>query len=156
MTNHPLEIINFNQINILSEFDYVEEIVDNIVHFYLGTLREFVVIATKNLADRNRAQIFFEKTSLVEIIKCMDDVFAGKLRDHNDNYFELKKGKDFLLVGVRATQPHTSLVPIIKFLLKNIRHAELDGLEMGGWDLTMSMETGERMLAEFKQIKDKI
>ncbi len=72
------------------------------------------------------------------------------------DYFSFKSGSDFLVIGVTSTFPHTSFKPIVSFNITNNRRAVLDGDESGGRNLYMSLETGEKMLAEMKRIQNQV
>lgn len=138
---------------VLADFRYVDEPINNIEHYYLGILDDTFLTRIKDLAGNFVGKVFFDRANYAEVVKKMEDVYAGKLRELSVDYFNIEKGKDDLIIGITEVFPHTSFKPIVKFKLNNSRRAILDGDESGGRDLYMSQETGRKMLAEMKRIQ---
>ena len=138
---------------VLTDFRYVDEPINNIEHYYLGILDDTFLTRIKDLAGNFVGKVFFDRANYAEVVKKMEDVYAGKLRELSVDNFSFQKGNDFLVIGITETFPHTSFKPIISFNITNNRKANLDGRERGGWFLYMSQETGRKMLAEMKRIQ---
>ena len=138
---------------VLSEFDYVDEIFDNTDHYKIGVLDENVLIQVRSLNGKVSAGLVYERNSHLELAKKIEDIYAGKLLESDEDYFSFKNGKDFLVVGITSTFPHTSFKPIVSFNLTNNRELVLDERERNNWFLYMSVETGKLMLKEMKRIK---
>ena len=151
-----METIDSSEMTVLSEFDYVDEVFNNTDHYKIGVLDENVIIRTRGLDGNESATFLYERDSHLELIEKIEDVYAGKLLETDKDYFSFKNGKDYLVIGITSTFPHTSFKPITKFRLTNNRPAKLDGDESSGWFLYMSVETGKLMLAEMKRIKDEV
>ena len=141
---------------VLSEFDYVDEIFDNTDHYKIGVLDENVLIQVRSLNGKVSAGLVYERSSHLELVEKIEDIYAGKLLESDEDYFSFKNGKDFLVVGITSTFPHTSFKPIVSFNLTNNRELVLDERERNNWFLYMSVETGKLMLKEMKRIKDQV
>lgn len=141
---------------VLADFRYVDEPANNIEHYYLDILDDKFLTKIKDLAGNFVGKVFFDRTNFAEVVEKMEDVYAGKLRDLNIDYFNIEKGKDDLIISITETFPHTSFEPIIRFKLSNNRRVVIDGDESGGRDLYMSQETGRKMLAEMKRIESQV
>ena len=152
-----MEIINSANLMTLGEIETVDEEIDGNYKYYIGVLNDNVLIRIHNLNTGNQLVTFlYERANHPELIARTEDVYAGKLPELNIEHFKIKKGKDFLVVGINSVFPHTSFKPIIKFDLTNNRRASIDGRESSGWNMYMSVETGRLMLAEMKRIKDEV
>ena len=151
-----MEIINSSQMTVLSEFDYVDEVFDNTDHYKIGVLNENVLIRVRDLNKNELATFLYERSSHLELVEKIEDIYAGKLLESDEDYFSFKNGKDFLVVGITSTFPHTSFKPIVSFNLTNNRELVLDERERNNWFLYMSVETGKLMLKEMKRIKDQV
>ncbi len=151
-----MEIIDSSKMTVLSEFDYVDEIFNGTEHYAIGVLNENVLVRITSETGWQAATFLYERTNHLELIERIEDVYAGKLPELNIEYFTIKKSKDFLVIKINETFPHTSFKPIVQFRLTNNRRVELDGDESGVWNLYMSVETGKLMLAEMKRIKDEV
>ena len=152
-----MEIIDSSEMTILADFRYVDEPVNNIEHYYLGILQDKFMVRVQGLEGNTRGDFFFDRDNYSAVTDKVEDVYAGKLlNEPNNDYFSFKSGKDFFIIGITATMPHTVTKPIVKFKLMNKRRAIIDDLELGGWDLYMSVETGKLMLKEMKKIKNQV
>ncbi len=151
-----METIDSSEMTVLSEFDYIDEVFDNTEHYKIGVLDENVLIQVRSLNGKVSAGLVYERNSHLELIKKIEDIYAGKLLETDEDYFSFKNGKDFLVVGITSTFPHTSFKPITSFNITNNRPAILDDDESSGWFLYMSVETGKLMLAGMKRIKDEV
>ncbi len=156
MNNQTIDVIDSSQMQVLADFRYVDEPVNNIEHYYLGILDDKFMTRIKDLAGNFVAKVFFDRANYAEVIKKIEDVYAGKLRELSIDYFNIEKGGDDLIIGITEVFPHTSFRPIVKFKLSNNRRAILDEDESGGRDLYMSQETGRLMLAEMKRIENQV
>lgn len=156
MTIPQIETIDSSQMQVLSDFRFVDEPINNIEHYYLGVLGDKFMTRIRDLEGNVRGKVFFERANYAEVMAKMENVFAGKLKQQDVDYFTVKQGLDFLVIGITTTFPHTASAPIISFNLTNNRRAILDDLNLGGWDLYMSIETGEKMLSEMKRIERQI
>ncbi|MGI8554871.1 MAG: hypothetical protein ACR2LT_00725 [Pyrinomonadaceae bacterium] len=154
--NKNIEIVDSSQMTVLSEFNYVDEVFDNTDHYKIGVLGKNVLIEVRNLNGKESAGFLYERDSHLDLIVKMEDVYAGKLNELDKDYFSFKNGKDFLVIGITSTFPHTSFKPITKFSLTNNRPAVLDNIKASGWFLYMLIETGKLMLKEMKKIKDQV
>ncbi|MGI8554873.1 MAG: hypothetical protein ACR2LT_00735 [Pyrinomonadaceae bacterium] len=152
-----MEIIDSTNLTILGEIETVDEEIDGNYKYYIGVLNENVLIRIHNLNTDNQLVTFlYERVNHLELIARTEDVYTGKLPELNIEHFKIKKGKDFLVIGINSVFPHTSFKPIIKFDLTNNRRANIDGRESSGWDMYMSVETGRKMLEEMKRIKNQV
>ncbi len=152
-----METIDSSEMTVLSEFDYIEEVFNGTEHYAIGVLNENVIVRIRGGSNREqRGTFLYERINHTKLIEKIEDVYAGKLLEADEDYFSFKNGKDFLVVGITSTFPHTSFKPITSFNITNNRPAKLDGDESSGWFLYMSVETGKLMLAEMKRIKDKV
>lgn len=156
MNTQQIETIDSSQMQILSDFSYVDEPINNIEHYYLGILDDKFMTRMRDLEGNVRGKVFFERANYGAVVATMEDVFAGALKQQNVDYFTIKQGLDYLVIGITTTFPHTASAPIISFNLTNNRRAILDELNLGGWDLYMSIETGKKMLDEMKRIRPQV
>ncbi len=156
MNNQTIEIIDSSQMTVLSQFDYLEEVFNNTDHYTIGVVNENVLIRTRGLDARESATFLYERANHSQLMAKIEDVFAGKVPESNKDYFEVKSGKDFLVIGIVSTFPMAAFKPIIKFDLTNNRRAKLDESESGNWFLPMSTETAKLMLAEVKRIENQV
>lgn len=156
MSNRTVEVIDSSRMRILSDFRYVDEPVNNIEHYYLGVSGDKFVTKIKDLAGNFVGKVFFDLENYAQVVEKIEDVYAGKLRDSNAEYFNIEKGGDDLIIGITQTFPHTSFQPIVRFKISNNRRAVIDGDETGGRDLYLSQATGKLMLAEMKRIENQI
>lgn len=156
MSNQTIEVIDLRKMRQLADFRYVDEPVNNIEHYYLGTVGDKFVTKIKDLAGNTVGKVFFARANFAAVVEKMEDVYAGKLRDSNVDYFNIEKGGDDLIISITETFPHTSFKPIVRFKISNNRRAVIDGDESGGRDLYMSPETGRLSLAEMKRIKNQV
>ena len=141
---------------VLSEFSYVDEPMDNITNYYLGVLNKLFIISTQSKVGVPSGAIFFERKNHIEVIKMLEDVYAGKLYETNQTSLELEQDKDDIIISVMSTMPHTATRPIERLFIKNVRTAKFDGLELDGFDVTASLETGKKLLAEMKRIAPQV
>ncbi len=151
-----MEIIDSSKMQVLADFRYVDEPVNNIEHYYLGILASNFVTRIKDLAGNYIGKVFFDRDNYAEVVRKMEDVYAGKLQELNVEYFSIEQGEDDLIISVFETFPHTSFKPINKFKLSSNRSSIIDGDENSGRDLYMTAETGKLMLEEMKKIKDQV
>ncbi|MGI8554874.1 MAG: hypothetical protein ACR2LT_00740 [Pyrinomonadaceae bacterium] len=152
-----MEIVDSSQMQVLSEFDYVDEVFNGTKHYSIGVLNENVLVCVSNESDgKQRGTFLYERVNHTRIIAKIEDIYAGKLKELDKDYFSFKNGKDFLVIGITSTFPHTSFKPITSFNITNNRRVIIDNLELGNWDLYMSVETGKLFLAELKRIKNQI
>lgn len=153
-----MEIIDSANLTVLGEVKAVDEEIDGNYKYYIGVLDENVLIRSHNLNTGNQFVAFlYERANHPETIARIEEVFAGKLPELNIDYFTIKRGRDFLVVGVNETFPHTSFKPIVKFrLTNNRRETTIDGRERDVWNLSMSVETGRLLLAEMKRIENQV
>ncbi len=151
-----METIDSSKMTVLSEFDYIDEVFNNTDQYKIGVLDENVLISTRGLDGNESATFLYERDSHLELIEKIEDVYAGKLLETDKDYFSFKNGKDYLVIGITSTFPHTSFKPITSFNLTNNRPAILDGSKSSGWDLYMSLETGKLMLEEMKRIQGQV
>ncbi len=157
MNNQTIEVIDSSRMQVLADFRYVDEPINNIEHYYLGILDDTFLTRIKDLAGNFVGKVFFDRANYAEVIEKMEDVYAGKLKDVPDvDYFSFKSGRDFLVIGITSTFPHTSFKPSVSFNITNTRRVALDGDESGGRNLYMSLETGKKMLAEMKRIENQV
>ncbi len=151
-----MEIIDSSKMQVLADFRYVDEPINNIEHYYLGILGNNFVTRIRDLAGNYIGKVFFERDNYAEVVKKMEDVYAGKLRELSLDNLNFQKGNDSLIIEITETFPHTSFKPIINFSITNNREAILDERKRDGWFLYMSQETGRKMLEEMKRIKDQV
>lgn len=152
-----MEVIDSTNLTILGEIQTVDEEIDGNYTYYIGILDENVLIRIHNLNTDNQLVAFlYERANHLELMARTEDCFAGKLPEVKIDYFTIKKGRDFLVVGINETFPHTSFKPIVKFNLTNNRQTRIDGDESGGLDMSMSVETGRLLLAEMKRIQNQV
>lgn len=152
-----MEIIDSTNLKVLGEIQTVDEEIDGNYKYYIGVLDENVLIRMHSRVTGNRLITFlYERANHLELIERVEDCFAGKLPELNIEYFTIKKGKDFLVVGINSVFPHTSFKPIVKFDLTNNRRAKLERRESGNWFLPMSIETAKLMLEEMKRIENQV
>jgi hypothetical protein len=156
MNTQQIETIDSSRMQVLSDYRYVDEPINNIEHYYLGILDDKFMTRIRDLEGNVRGKVFFERANFAEVIAKMEDVFAGELKQQDVDYFIVKQGLDYLVIGITTTFPHTASAPIISFNLTNNRRAILDELQLGGWDLYMSIETGKKMLNEMKRIRTQV
>lgn len=154
MSNQTTEKIDSSEMQVLTDFRYIDEIVDGGAERYaIGVAGKNVFVRTTGAHGSPATTFFYERANHNELINRIEDAFAGKLRDSTNDYFSIERGEDSLIVRVIETFPHTSMKPLVKFKLTNNREANLDGAERGGWFLYMSVETGKKMLEEMKRIQ---
>ena len=157
MRNQTMEVIDSTNLIVLGKVETVDEEIDGNYIYYIGVLDENVLIRMHNLNTDNQLVTFlYERTNHLELIARGEDCFAGKLPELKIDYFTIKKGRDFLVVGINETFPHTSFKPIVKFNLTNNRQSVIDGDESSGLDMSMSVETGRLLLEEMKRIENQI
>lgn len=152
-----VEVIDSSQMTVLADFRYVDEPVENIEHFYLGVLDDKFITKIRNFAGSFTPKVFFDLVNYAEVVRKIEDVYAGKLKDVPDvDYFSFKGGKDFLVIGITSIFPMAAFKPIVNFNITNNRRAVLDGDESGRHNLYMSLETGKKMLTEMKRIENQV
>ncbi len=157
MNNEMVEVIDSSQMTVLADFHYLGEVVNNIEHYYLGVLDNKFMVRTRGLTGNTRGDFFIDRSNYAAVVEKTSDVYDGKLKDVPDvDYFSFNGGKDFLVIGITSIFPMAAFKPIVKFKLMNKRRAKLDGLDLGGWDLYMSLETGKKMLVEMKRIENQV
>ncbi|MBC7796468.1 MAG: hypothetical protein H7Z37_06325 [Pyrinomonadaceae bacterium] len=156
MENEDIEIIDSSGAEILSDFGYVDEPMNGTERYFLGVLGEKFVVRTKGFSGNTRGTLFFDRSNYARAIGEVENIYVGKLRETDKEELSFDNGKDSLILGIWSTFPHTSTRPIEQLVIKNIRRAELDGLNFGGWTLYMSIETGRTMLAEMKRIAPQV
>ncbi len=152
-----MEIIDSTNLKVLSEVEGIDEEIDGNYIYYIGVLNENVLIRMHSPVTNNRLITFlYERVNHFELIKQIEDVYAGKLPELNIEHFTIKRGKDFLVIGINSIFPHTSFKAIEKFKLTNNRTAVIDERERDVWNFYMSIEMGKLMLEEMKRIKDQV
>lgn len=152
-----MEVIDSTNLTVMGEIKGVDEEIDGNYKYYIGILNDYVLIRMHSLVTGNRLITFlYDRANHLELIARTEDCFAGKLPELNIEYFTIKKGKDFLVVGINSTFPHTSFKPIVKLNLTNNRRMIIDGDENGVWNLYMSVEMGKLFLAEMKRIQNQV
>ncbi len=156
MKTQQIETIDSSRMWVLSDFSYADEPINRIEHYYLGILNNKFMTRMKDLDGNERAKVFFERANYDAVVAKMEDVFAGQLIEQQIDFFTVEQGLDSLLIGITTTFPQTASAPVISFYLTNNRRAILDELNLGGWDLYMSVETGKKMLDEMKRIREQV
>lgn len=154
--NEDIEIIDSSRMEILSDFRYVDEPMDNIEHFYLGISENQFIISIKDLAGNKISKTFFERKNYLQLIRMLEDVYAGKLYETDQGSLVEERGKDHIIVGIMSAMPHTATRPIVRLFIKNVRTAEFDGRDRDGFYVTSSIETGKRLLSEMKRIAPQV
>lgn len=154
--NQEIEVIDSSKMTVLAEFDYVDEPMDNITYYYLGVLDNLFIVRVKGEVGNTVGATFFERANYKDLIRMIEDVYAGKLYETNQTALEVEKGKDDIIVSVMSAMPHTATRPIERLFVKNVRRAKLDKLQLGGFDVTASLETGRKLLAEMKRIAPQV
>lgn len=157
MNNQIMEIIDSTNLKVLGEIQTVDEEIDGNYKYYIGVLDENVLIRSHNLNTGNQFITFlYDRANHLELIARVEDCFAGKLPELNIDYFTIKKGGDFLVVGINEVFPHTSFKPIVKFRATNNREVKIDERERDVYNLYMSIETGRLFLTEIKRIANQV
>ncbi len=158
MNNQAMEVIDSTNLKILGEIQTVDEEIDGNYKYYIGVLNENVLIRMHHLTTGDILITFlYDKANHQELIARIEDCYAGKLPELEIEYFTIKKGGDFLVVGINETFPHTSFKPIVQFRLTNNRRGtNIDGRERDVWNLYMSLETGRLFLGELKRIQNQV
>ena len=154
--NENIEIIDSSKMKVLSEFSYVDEPMDNITNYYLGILDNLFIIRIRGESSNPIGVTFFERKIYNEVIKMLEDVYAGKLYETNQTSLELEQGKDDIIISIMSAMPHTATRPIERLFIQNVRTAILDSRERDGFNVTASLETGRKLLAEMKRIAPQV
>ena len=156
MQTQPIETIDSSRMQVLSDFRYADEPINRIEQYYLGILGNKFMTRMRDLDGNERAKVFFERANYDEVVATMENIFADNLVLQQVDDFTIKQGLDNLIIGMTTTFPQTASAPVISFHLTNNRRAILDELNLGGWDLYMSIETGKKMLDEMKRIREQV
>ncbi len=156
MQTQQIETIDSSRMQVLSDFRYADEPINRIEHYYLGILDNKFMTRVRDLEGNERAKVFFERDNYRDVLATMEDIFAGKLIERQVDDSTIRQGLDNLIIGITTTFPQTASAPVISFHLTNNRRATLDELNLGGWDLYMSIETGKKMLDEMKRIQGQV
>ena len=154
--NENIEIIDTTDIKVLSDFAYVDEPMDNIAHYYLGVTENYFVISSKDLNGKYSPDTFFERENYADLVKMIEDVYAGKLYETNQTALVKEKGKDHIIVSVMSAMPHTATRPIEQLFIKNVHAAQLNNRERDSFFVFASLETGRKLLAEMKRIAPQV
>lgn len=141
---------------VLSDFSYVDEPMDNITNYYLGILGNLFIVRISGEVGNTVGATFFERANYKDLVQMIDDVYAGKLYETNQTALVKEKGKDHIIVSVMSAMPHTATRPIERLFIENVHTARLDNRERDGFDVTASLETGRKLLAEMKRIAPQV
>lgn len=181
--NEELEIMDTSLMKILIEFPSPNKQEDGLLAYRLGAFNgNFVISGQSTRVDKPIARVvapdaserekmvtayeverdfwigrtFFELQNFAAVLERIEEVYGvrpARQIDLETNDFEIKAGKDLIAVRMNAVMPHNVALPIITFQLTNQRRAEMDLLNLNGWDLYISPETGEKLMREMQRIK---
>ena len=77
MNNQKLEVIDSSRMQVLADFRYIDEPINNIEHYYLGILDDKFMTRIKDLAGNFVGKIFFDRANYDEVVKKMEDVYRA-------------------------------------------------------------------------------
>lgn len=144
------ETIDSSRMTVLSEVGCVDEIAENITDYYLGILDDFFVVRVRGETGNTVGAAFFERSNYAEVLRLIEKIYEG------ESELSLRKGKDYIIVALMSSMPHTATRPVERLLIKNARRAKLDNLQLGSFDVTASLETGKKLLSEMKRIESQV
>jgi hypothetical protein len=178
--DEKIETIDSSQMEILSEFLDDEENSGSIAH-RLGVLgNDFIIASQTSIAkkpqgkvipqdvdERTRAvfirgikhdwwrgSIVFELKNFDAVLERIEEIYGVRpAREIDLNELEIESGKDKMGIRKNSVMPHNVGKPIVTLQISNTRRLEIDGLELGGWDLYVSPETGEKLMIEMQKIE---
>ena len=134
-----MEIIDTSRMQVFSEFDAADEIVDNTERYRVGLVGDDVIIETYTRGGGWAGGLFFERANLADVVQSLTEVLAANPLTGAVNRSVLK-GSDLLGVTVYEAGDAYQRGEI-RVQLNNNRPAIMDGMRLHGWSVQMSVAT---------------
>ena len=175
-----VEKIDSSEMEILSEFRG-KDTKDDAPLYRLGTLDNNFIIAVQsnminkpigkkipeNADERTRnilemymqrnwwlGKVAFELKNFDGVLARLEEIYGERPAQEIDlNNYDIINGKDKLGVRKNSVMPNNVGKPIVTTQISNTRLVEMDDLELNGWDLFVTPETGLKLMDEMKRIR---
>lgn len=145
-----METIDSSSMNVFREFDAAEEVVDNSERFRVGVLGDTVIIASFSRGGGWSGDVFFERANLADVVRALTEALGANPL-HGPAKRGVLKGKD--LMGVSVYEAGAGHGPgKIRAEINNNRPALMDGMQLNGWNVMMTVGTAQRLLVALEQL----
>ena len=178
--NENVEIIDSSEMEILSEFrgentewdapayrlgiigsNFVVAVQDPIVETEKGKrIPEGVDERTRKVFENGiknnwwGVNIVIELKNFDGVLARLEELYGERpAREIDLNDYDIANGKDKLGVRKNSVMPNNVGQPIVNTQISNTRSLKIDYLELNGWDLYVSPETGLKLMDEMKRIR---
>ena len=143
-----MEIIDTSRIQVFSEFDAADEVVDNTERYRVGLVGDEVVVETYTQGGGWAGGLFFERANLADVVQALQEASEANPLAGAVNRSVLKGGD---LLGATIYEAGGAYQRgEIRVQLNNNRPAIMDGMRLHGWSITMTVKTA-RLLRDALQ-----